>query len=118
MKKYEVQHLITVCENFPVTMSAIVVKNEKDKKEILDIIKDHKCELIDNEIIFENGNVISIIEPKGENIRGKMADTKVFVDDFSNYKLEYEDLKDVYLVEDDKVIKKKKMCKVIEIKNT
>ena len=118
MKKYEVQHLITVCENFPVTMSAIVVKNEKDKKEVLDIIKDNRCELVGDEIRFENGNTISIIEPKGENIRGKRADTKVFIDDFSNYKLEYEDLKDIYLIEGDKVIKEKKMCKVIEIKNT
>lgn len=62
MKKYEVQHLITVCENFPVTMSAIVVKNEECKKEILDTLEGHKCKFIDNEIRFENGNVIQIIK--------------------------------------------------------
>lgn len=82
MKKYEVQHLITVCENFPVKMSAIVVKNEEYKKEILDMVEGRKCKFIDNEIRFLNGNVIQIIESKDEVVRGKRAKMKPYIDDF------------------------------------
>ena len=34
-----------------------------------------------DEIRFKNGNVISIIEPKGEVVRGKRAKMKPYIDD-------------------------------------
>lgn len=82
MKKYEIEYLINLCDIAPMVMSGIVVKSEKDKKEILDMIAGRRCELVGGEIRFKNGNIISIIEPKGEIIRGKRAKMKPYIDDF------------------------------------
>ena len=95
-------------------------EDETYKKEILDMIVGCECEFIDNEIRFKNGNVISIIEPKGKHIRGEVKELILeWLDDFekANSVAVYETLKDVYSVKNVEVVKEKKACHVIGINN-